>query len=79
MKAFGFDYVLALSVDRVNRILADTLAHLDMTIAYSAQDPDRGSTIGSCAADTRRGILLTKTLRTEPATVGNPVNVRSMR
>jgi hypothetical protein len=45
MKTFGYDYVFALSIDKVNEILKDNLSGIEMSIYYVTTDADTGSTI----------------------------------
>ena len=41
----GYDYVFALSREKVNSILSKNLANRDIQIQYSGNDPDSGSMI----------------------------------
>lgn len=45
MRTYGYDYAFAVSVDEVNKILADNLKNVDLELTYSGTDPQSGSTI----------------------------------
>ena len=45
MQTYGFDYVFALTIDKVNAILAANLAGVRMELDYATKDPDTGSDI----------------------------------
>lgn len=45
VNTYGFDYVYAVSIDQVNRMLAHALADVSMVMNYTTQDADSGATI----------------------------------